>query len=69
MEEVPRWIVRAASSYASNAFLRAARSIGMCPTARIAPPSSGILNSSRLATNRTDPGSVANRAQMSNIDE
>src|SRR2546425_6046692 len=69
MDEVPSRIVRAASSYAANAFLRAARSIGMWPTARMAPPSRGILNNSCFATKRTDPGSVANNAQMSNIEE
>src|SRR5882672_2439447 len=69
IDDVPARILRAASSYASNAFLRAARSIGMWPTARMAPPSSGILNNSCLATKRTDPGNVANNAQISNIEE
>jgi hypothetical protein len=40
-----------------------------CPAARIAPPSSGMRNNSCFATKRTEPGSVANNAQMSNMDE
>ena len=67
--EVPPRILRAASSYAANALLRAERSMGTCPTASIARPRRGIRNNSRFATKRTEPGSVANSAQMSNIEE
>ena len=39
------------------------------PAAIIARPNRGIFASSCFATIRTDPGSVAASAQMSNIDE
>src|SRR5436309_1481698 len=67
--EMPPRITAAARSYASKARARLKRSIATWPAASIARPSSGTFTSSCFATKRTDPGSTAASAQMSNMEE